>query len=130
MGTAKKGKIKTNVRVEPSVLNGLSKLSLAEPTGGTCGLFANSTDRSAFKVGGGERGTGSGCVGAGRFSYGNALRTSVEGGIWIGLVFFLVVRMTHTGAIRCCSKNISTTIMAREFELVIKRGGDRLNVKK
>jgi mRNA interferase MazF len=29
--TAKKGKIKRNVRVEPSVLNGLSKLSLVEP---------------------------------------------------------------------------------------------------
>jgi mRNA interferase MazF len=51
--TAKKGKIKTNVRVEPSVLNGLSKLSLAEPTGGNRGLFANSTDRSAAEVGGG-----------------------------------------------------------------------------
>jgi mRNA interferase MazF len=28
--TAKEGKIKTNVRVEPAVLNGLSKLSIAD----------------------------------------------------------------------------------------------------
>jgi hypothetical protein len=90
--TARKGKIKTNVRVEPSMLNGLSKLSLAEPTGDNRGLFANSTYRSAAEVSGGERGTGSGCVGGDR--------SGVEGGILTGLGFWLAVRMIHTGAIR------------------------------
>jgi hypothetical protein len=74
------------------MLNGLSKLSLAELTGDNRGLFANSAYRLAAEIGGGEKGTGSGCVGGDRFSYGNALRTGVEGGIWTGLGFWLAVR--------------------------------------
>jgi mRNA interferase MazF len=42
--TDKKGRIRTNVRVEPSVINGLRKVF-------NCRLFADSSDRSASAIG-------------------------------------------------------------------------------